>query len=165
MSAVSCLFSLAFPSLEAPSWDPISASASLVIALLHSPSIKLKCEQNVSENNNEIKSRLLGFAGYLTSSLSLVAFLRAGFCWSPCRGSGPSDQQLRSHFSAARARGTAFYRPWMWPAGPTGRAGNTPRPRQWPRRCGAGSGAGGGWPAWSPLASLLFIWVQFNRCG
>lgn len=34
----------------------------------------------MSENNNEIKSQLLGLAGRSTSSLSWAAFLRAGFC-------------------------------------------------------------------------------------
>jgi len=79
LSAASCLFSLTFPSLHAPTGEPVSASASLVIALLHFPSIKLKCEQNVSGNSNEIKSQLLEFSKHLTCSLSLVTFLRVVF--------------------------------------------------------------------------------------
>lgn len=164
LSAVSCLLSLTFPSLGAPAWDPVSASAFLLIESLHSMSMKLKCEQNVSESKKWHKN--LNYWNFLgTSNLSLLAFFRAGFYWSPCRASGPTGQQPCSNFSAVCVCGTASHRPQICPTGPIGMAGTASSPHQWLRRCRPSSEEGGGWLAWSPLAPLHFFWVQFKSYG
>lgn len=65
-SSACCQLYLAFiPYFPFPgyvAWDCVSASTSLAMTLFHAPSVMLKCKKDVSGNNNEIKSQLLGLS-------------------------------------------------------------------------------------------------------